>query len=529
MLDWTGDASGMWPCAFTFENEAKNYQAFLAAETNTSSTDVDGFPTQKTLWATCALGWNTHFGAYAWASSIRTEQTYEPIQDSYTHTEVTVGQRAVPLGGVCAASNLYPDPSYETVVTYSSFGRVEVELKVLVGDSAGSLIESVVYDSRSEGRAYPPGVVGGAIYCIGPGRLMCLVALIGEGAIPMTRGQIDPLVVEARNQPTDTDGAGTPTCFADSFDFADSHNYSSGARPDLGAIFEAGITRFGRYYPPIPSFVAFSDDAGLSWERVDFTTVFGYDLAIENAIISEQRLALAGRYHWACYIGEGKSLVFITGADLGNPIVDYNWPNVGCFLLEGKRATRLPWPGDAYDTFFPLPSPNINGFRPGSFGVGCYMCMNGVGQMVYTVDFGATWTTSARALINADFANPGANPVVPTTVRPCTTETKDGNVKIKSHARLKTIVPGAAIAPAAGEEFQLKLFEVMALSLDESISFAMSGGKIAVPGGPIPLYPPTSVSDTGSTTTCVYYGEPGNRESPRPELGTEFNKPKKLT
>lgn len=529
MLDWTGDANGMWPCAFTFENEAKNYLAFMAAETVTSSTDAAGVITQKTLWATCALGWNVHFKAYTWASSIRTEQTYEPIPDTYTHTMVTVGQRAEPLGGVCIASNLYPDPTFETVVTHRSFGRIEVELKAIVGDSAGNVTESVIYDTRPEGRAYPPGVVGGAIYCIGPGRLMCLVALIGGGAVPMTRGQVDPLVVESRNQSTDTDGLGNPTCFADSFDFADSHNYSSGAPPHLGAIFEAGIFHFGQYYPPIPSFVAFSEDAGLSWNRVDFTTVFGYDLIIENAIISEQRLTLAGRYHWACYIGEGKSLVFITGADLGTPIIDYNWPNVGCFLLEGTRATRLPWPGDAYDMFFPLPSPNINGFRPGSFGVGCYMCMNGVGQMVYTVDFGATWTTSARALINADPVNPGVNPVVPTTVRPCIVENKDGKNKIKTHARLKTIVPGAAVAPAAGEEAKLRLYEVMALSLDESISFVMSGGKIAVPGGPVSLYPSTSSADTGSTTTCVYYGEPGNRESPRPELGTEFNKPKKPT
>lgn len=541
-LSVTGDGRNTWPALITFENVTKNFIAVLDAEIVNSVLEGPFLRTTYDFTNLCALGWSALSKSYAWAAGYRVSRDLPPVSDKSTHYRVFLTQDIIPLLGECAGYNqVYPIVSQDVVDSLTYIASSEIEHGVYYGGLNGGATKSTFHNSVSDpdaaGRAYPYYTTGGVPYCVGPGRLMAVVFRIGGGPVPNTAVQSDPVVIHLDNNIFSYNGSGAIQCEGVVFHGTDSTGTNQNATYDTNLEFAARIRYARDFYPLLQPFVAFSNDSGATWTRNSLHDVFGFDLAPvlrteseEFSSIASTQMTLMGGSYWACYIGEGKSLVFFPGVDdyaLGMPSAELlQHPTVACFLLEGQTATRLPWPGDAPGI---VAAPAGTRTHPGSFGIGCYMCMAASGEMISTIDFGATWTTSARAMPNADFVNPDRHPIVPAFVRHCTTKRLAGTTKIVSHAKAMIVVPGVAIAQPAGTENKLKLSEVTALASTESFDVLFTNGGVTVPHKESDLWTPTTADAVGDPTEAVYYGEPGNRNSPRPELGTEFDKPKKPT
>lgn len=541
-LSTTGDGLNVWPVLITFEDVSKNFIPVLDAEIVGSVSEGPFLRTTHEFTNLCALGWNAASESYAWAAGYLTSRDLPPVSDRFTHSRVFLAQDVIPMPGECAGYNqIYPTVSQDVVDSLTYITSSEIEHGVYYGGLDGGATKSTFHNSVTDpdgaGRAYPYYTTGGVPYCVGPGRLMATVFRIGGGPVPNTATQSDPVVIHLDNNIFSYNGSGGIQCQGVVFHGTDSTKSNENATYDTDLEFAARIKSTRDFYPLLQSFVAFSDDSGATWTRNSLHDVFGFDLAPvvrtefeEFSGMASAQMTLMGRAYWACYIGEGKSLAFFPGVDdyvSGMPDAELlQRPTVACFLLEGRTSTRLPWPGDAPGVAAAASSTRV---QPGSFGVGCYTCMAVGGEMISTVDFGATWTTSTRALPNADFINPDRRPIVPAFVRHCTTKRAAGTTSIASHAKAMLVVPGVAIAQPAGSDSKLKLSEVTVLASTESFGTLFTNGGVAVPHKESALWPPTTVDRVGAPTEAVYYGEPGNRNSPRPELGTEFDKPKKPT
>lgn len=539
MLGTSGDGKYSWPVLFTFEDVSKNFLACTNVQEQVTTVE----PGRRRTFAftsLSALGWDHGAAAYAWAAGYTTE-TNNLADDVWAKkvfhkvriTTRVEGPHALPCNDTY---DYFPVIQHVVEEDNEIWANTVLECGVFAGDTKGNAAKVTYYNSVDEnkalGRAYPPETTGGKAFCVGPGRMMSVILRMGGGQVPGTWVKTDPVVVH-----TGTQNAGG-TCPYESFNAADSYSFGDGTyTPE----FRAGTKIEFDSYPAVDSLVFFSEDFGRTWARRSFDAVFPGVLATEGptSAFRHSQVVRMGPYYWACYIGEGKSLVFLPAADYpfwyaqnSGDVVGYlQEPDVACFLLEGTRATRLKWPGDTPGTI----ACAVGGGSysaldmPATLGVGAYSCMTTTGELCITLDFGQTWTTTKNAMPNATVSSPASAPVVPIVRSPAVAAHVDplGHPIAAVHARTMTIIPGEAIAQPAGSVQKLRVYEVTALSSNETFAELLTNGAVRAPGL-TPLYPPLSDSSI-SPKYCVYYGEPSNRERPRPELGDEFAKPKKPT
>lgn len=540
MLAITGamDGRSYWPALYTFDNVDKNFipslDAEIAAFQNTSFGQI-----KRTFTQLCALGWDKTVNGYSWCVSQPTEFETLHVDDFHVwHQEFVTHTESLYEGGECSGlpQTWSPVITSATDVSNHPVAYARQEYAVYVGNTKGGGYRSVVYDTDEQARVPVSPAHGGDAFCIGPGRMMMIVTQTGGGLVPNTFLQTDHAVTyDYVARPDDTCpinafvGVGTAVG-GEGFGGADNPSLYS----DAAAQFTTNIQFTQQSFSPLPSFVAFSEDFGRTWARQSFLATFGTELAkLPTTEVTLNEAALfVGTGYWACYLGEGKSFVFLPGIDLtpyNLSTENLNAPAVGCFLLTGKTAVRLPWPGDTEGFVAARPSDTMVRSMPGTFGVGCYACMARGGELVITRDFGATWSFTAGAMPNASTV-PVYTPVVPTTQIPYKKEHRSplGKIVPENKGRLLLTTPGIALAPAPGApKSKIHLHEVMTLVTDGYVGELFGGGKVTAPGKG-DLW--EGLDGTRTTATySVYYGLPYLRDAPRPELGTEFTKPKKPT
>lgn len=183
----------------------------------------------------------------------------------------------------------------------------------------------------------------------------------------------------------------------------------------LGKLRSAQFIQDDKELSMLNPFLAESSDHGASWSAVEHawltdlvrqTPTDGRDIFINNQQLFMARSALS------VYLGSGMSLFYV-----GNAFVDSLGPSgadryaPALFLETSGSFTRLSWPPDTWFV-------DLAGLKPGpfnegrllslqipteldgvhfSFGVGCFyvgMFDDGVAKILYTHDFGSSWTIS---------------------------------------------------------------------------------------------------------------------------------------
>lgn len=398
-----------------------------------------------------------------------------PRLKKYTYEEPAAGYLWHPPGSdapptrVLTAYNIRVEED-QTTAGYSTDRSV---VSVWVGDTETNLHKVTIYDSNQQGRAQAVPIHSAAVHCLGPGKLAVVVVLSPIQKYPIPGTEAEGVWVSG-DEWVPISGPGSPMTITTITTIV----------PYTAQFYEHDQ----------PSRIYFSDDHGESWHGgVPLQEFFSRtdEPAMWDGPVIE-------------YIGDGKSLAFISAVGPSGAT------ELSCYRIEGGAAAKLPWPGDSGLAVAPC----------GSLGVGAYACQTANGRIVYTWDFGETWTTSKYSFVTG-----GAlfNPFVEAPYVAAVPSSGGKKAKKEDTGSILFTVPepDPAQLPAGtpGSEKKPRLPGLICIATTAEFKAASIRGRIPV-AGVGDIYTP-SFANTG------YYGPPFHRSDPYPQFHGVFDKPKK--
>lgn len=165
--------------------------------------------------------------------------------------------------------------------------------------------------------------------------------------------------------------------------------------------------------PYAAPYLAYSNDHGESWSTTSVAWLTpllcpsGFDVFLKN-----RQMEFMAKHATITYVGNGKTLLFIPNAYVSGPDSDPIFAPA-MLLGDGTSYSRISWPPDTWEVpYTGVPSAfetvhtNVVGFslnkeaRAGhhGFGDGCFYVWvkkDGVGQIMFTHDYGSSWLFAA--------------------------------------------------------------------------------------------------------------------------------------
>lgn len=376
--------------------------------------------------------------------------------------------------------------SFEVTVTEYVTSELVPTNRFVVSVWAGTtenLHKVTVYDSDWQGRGAPTEFVASDVYCLGPGKLV-IAMTPGTAELRAIPGTHKEGFWVSGQQFGDSDSVGSIGIIPDG---------AEGPPPSVGPTYTVIPPHTDYYDSNPPAFLCFSEDHGESWTTHTHTQGF-FGLTDE-----ELATTFGSNKFYFHYVGEGVSLAFV-GITFSDRAPTY------LYRIEGGVATRVLWPGDAGGGHAAVKS----------VGVGALICVDAEGFLLFTGDFGATWTRSktplADGILHLDVERPFIAAKSAALGKPASKGSKG--------SFLVFIPEPAPVAPTASPDSKKPPPPgIICLAIDSDLAGYRFRGRVPVAGDGHDV--------VWDTSLVGYYGLPRHRTDPRPEFRGEFDKPKK--